>query len=341
MEELVQCLCRAPTVSFGSYDAINRRQQDPVAAAQNATLLRRPSSHGSSFDGAHDADDSNDASDTSAWTAHAKGDHVMPMDPLLYRFFDEAFYMMRHDGIIGPLYVLLYALDPYITTLDSINQQKIVTALKRRVVSELPSLFKRRRYNQFGYRMKEIRALLSQKDEYADVLGHCISDFLNINLLALVATTDDDGCCDPSTASSSRNEKPRNEPPAEHASNRSRLDGYRWIGTHDPKRATIVLFNNGLAWSSVVHTNMRAHFLKDTQYICDGLARLDTDTDTLREKSQPDKETIDELKRSIRSMKLKEMHELAMQIDVDIYRDGSRVKKLKADLMNDLINAII
>ena len=261
---------------------------------------------------------------------------VVSMPAILTYYFDSEFYLLQHRGVSAPLYTILYALAPFSASLPPVDQRKLACRLKRRIASALRTMFKTHRYNQMGYRIKKIQALLAHDDEYSDALGHIISDYFQVNILVLDVhhpegrLYDADGATDGATDGAAAS----GAPPL----------SYRNIGQYVETRPTIVLCaraGSGMhAWDAVVHRNMNSHVFDDVRFIHNDVPRS---SEPLRGGStqslgtELDKETIAEIRQCVDRMKMDELCALARSLDIPTERDDNpRKRKLKAVLAREI-----
>ena len=217
----------------------------------------------------------------------------------LAALFDAECYTTEFTGNEGVWYATLFGLDPHFVTRTTGDQERCVLELKQRMAIELDQHYQLQHYRRYGYSKADMYCILNRGDTYHSSLGHYLSDFLDLNLLVLL-----------------KNKR------------------YYWVGQPSPTRVTLALYNAEITWGSIVHPDHRAHLFADTSFITKRYMHL-SDYDIGRMVLTIDDIQIKKIRRELRKMKVKELQDKAMELEIDLY-DVDHKKKLKTPLMEEI-----
>ncbi len=212
-------------------------------------------------------------------------------------------YTTEYEGTTGVWYAVLFGLDPEFITRTFANQQKCVTEMKRQMSIELDDYYQTYKYRQYGYMKSNMDKVLTHSDEFHSTLGHFLSDFLGLNVLVLLE-------------------------------NRR----FHWLGRFDDQRVTLVLYHKGIHWGAVVHPDQRAHLLDvDTVHRLTQALQHMSALDASQQHSNlvMDATVLAKLKREIKGMKIRELQDRALELELMI-EDEMGKKKLKRDLQEEI-----
>lgn len=216
-------------------------------------------------------------------------------------------YTTEYEGTTGIWYAILFGLDSEFITRTFGNQQKCVKEMKQQMSIELDDHYQKYKYRQYGYMKSSMDKVLTQSDEYHSTLGHYLSDFLELNVLVLLE-------------------------------NRR----FHWLGLFDEGRVTLVLYHKGMKWGAVVHPNQCSH-LMDTRAVQELTAKLAhmTSLDASQQHSNLvlDATVLAKLKREIKAMKIKELQDRALELELLIENEQGK-KKLKRDLQEEIFKQL-
>ena len=213
------------------------------------------------------------------------------------------FYTTKYTGNSGVWYSILFGLDPNFITRTMSNQQKCIMELKQQMGIELDTYYAEYKYRQFGYVKSDMHRVLLQSDEYHTHLGHYITDFLKINIMVLM---------------------PNNR--------------YYWLGRYNEKRISFLLQNRGAEWGSIVHTDQKSHLFTPEQIeeITSNLKHMDEfDVSKQNQNLTMDSGTLLKLKRAIKNMKIRELQDRALELELLIVDENGK-KKLKSNLQEEV-----
>jgi len=254
----------------------------------------------------HELPDSVDV-DTMQWKCTGLGEQqVLEIPPEFRKLFGKEaneLFTTQYEGNTGVWYAVLFGLDPEFITRTFANQQKCVRELKQQMGIELDDYYQKYKYRQYGYIKSRMDKVLTHSDEFHAMLGHYLEDFLDLNVLILLE-------------------------------NRR----YHWLGRFDEGRVTLVLHHKGLQWGAVVHPNQESH-LMDTMRVKTLTDRLHhmTSLDVSQQHSSlvMDTTLLATLKRDIKAMKIRELQDRAIGLELLIDNENGR-KKLKKDLQQEI-----
>ena len=216
----------------------------------------------------------------------------------LAALFDAQCYTTEFTGNEGVWYAVMFGLDPHFVTRTSNEQERCVLEMKQQMAIELDHYYQHKRYRQYGYSKADMYCLLNRADAYHSSLGHYLSDFLDLNLLVLLKDK-----------------------------------RYYWVGKPSATRVSIALYNADITWGSVVHPDHRSHLFADTTFITRSYMHL-SDYDIGRMVLTMDDIQIKNIRRELRKMKMKELQDKALELEIDLYADHK--KKLKKPLMEEI-----
>jgi hypothetical protein len=213
---------------------------------------------------------------------------------------DSAFYMSVYTGSTGVWFAVLFAVDSEFIMRTFKNQQNCVVTLKQQMNSELDDHYTKYKYRQYGYSKADMHRVLMNTDTYHLFMGHYLSDFLQVNIAVLL---------------------PQKK--------------FHWLGRFDEGRVTICLCHKGTEWCPVVHADGKTHLFKTTPLRADfeHLAYMDSSKQHLN--LNMDKATLTILKREIKAMKLRELQDRAVSLEL-LIQDAYGKQKLKSDLQNEV-----
>ena len=208
--------------------------------------------------------------------------------------------MSMYKGATGVWYAVLFALDSEFVMRTFQTQQNCVVTLKQQMNSELDVHYTKHKYRQFGYSKADMHRVLMNADTYHVFMGHYLSDFLQLNIAVLLP-----------------NQK------------------YHWLGRYDEGRTTVCLYHKGTDWCPVVHADGKSHIFSDLRCL-DGLEHLEfMDSSKQHLNLNMDKATLAILKREIKAMKLRELQDRAVSLELLIH-DAYGKQKLKGDLQKEV-----
>ena len=212
-------------------------------------------------------------------------------------------YTTQYRGNTSVWYSILFGLDPEFITRSFTNQKRCVCELKQQMSIELDDYYQKFKYRQYGYMKSKMDRLLAHEDEYHPNLGHYLTDFLGINVMVL-------------------------------------LEGkrYHWVGRYDEGKHTLLIYHKGVEWGSLVHPDQVSHILspETVAQMIVNLSHVEA-LDASRQHSNLvlDDDILNKLKRQIKAMKLKDLQDRAMQLELLIHDDYGK-KKLKRVLQQEI-----
>ena len=212
-------------------------------------------------------------------------------------------YTATYSGNTGVWYAVLFAIDPNFITRTMGNQQKCVQDVKKQMCIELDDYYQKYKYRQYGYSKSDMDKLLTCRDEYHPTLGHFLTDYLEVNVLVLLESK-----------------------------------RFHWLGRFDESRVTIVLYHKGAEWLPVAHSDQSSH-LFDVATIKALTERLmhasNMDASQKHENLVIDSGVLSKLKREIKNMKIKDLQDRAVQLEMHIHDENGK-KKLKKVLQEEI-----
>jgi hypothetical protein len=212
----------------------------------------------------------------------------------------SSFYMSKYAGSTGVWYAVLFALDAEFIMRTFQNQQNCVVALKQQMNSELDSHYTLHKYRQYGYSKADMHRVLMNSDTYNAFMGHYLSDFFQLNVAVLMPNSK-----------------------------------YHWLGRFDPTRVTLCLYHQGTDWCPIVHADGATHLLAAVPWLSE-LEHLDyMDSSKQHLNLAMDKATLSILKREIKGMKIRNLQDRALELELLIHDSYGR-KKLKAELQEEV-----
>lgn len=242
----------------------------------------------------------NDGGGAIDWKCFGVGSQpVVDVPAWLAAFFDAQCYTAEFTGNEGVWYATMFGLDADFVTRTDSDQTRCVLELKQQMAIELDHYYQKHRYRQYGYSKVDMYNILTRSDAYHSSLGHYLSDFLDLNLLVLL-----------------------------------KEKRFYWVGKPSNERVTMMLFNHDITWGSIVHPDLRSHLFADTEFITRRHTHL-TDYDIGRMVLTMDDVQITRIRRELRKMKVKELHDKAAELEIDLY-DADHKKKLKAVLAAEI-----
>ena len=222
---------------------------------------------------------------------------------LKYLFPHTELHTTTYKGNTGVWYAVLFALDPEFITRTMGNQQKCVNEVKQQMSIELDEYYQKYKYRQYGYMKSDMDRILTHCDEYHVTLGHYFSDFLDINVLVLLESK-----------------------------------RFHYLGRFDESRLTIVLYHKGFEWNAIVHSDQESHLfdVAQVQNITNKLSHASSmDATNKHANLVLDASVLTKLKREIKNMKIKELQDRALQLELHIH-DTNGKKKLKKNLQEEI-----
>jgi hypothetical protein len=214
---------------------------------------------------------------------------------------EDDFYTTRYMGNPGLWYAILFGLDPHFITRTLANQQKCVMVLKQQMSIELDEYYHVHKYRQFGYTKSAMHRVLTQLDEYHTHLGHFLTDFLELNVMIITPN-----------------------------------HRYYWLGRYDEHRVTLLLYNRGMEWGAVVHADQRSHLFSKVEPMTAHMVHMDAfDVTKQHQNLTMDATTLQKLKREIKKMKIRELQDRALELELMIVDENGK-KKLKANLQEEV-----
>jgi len=213
--------------------------------------------------------------------------------------FDAQCYTTEFTGNEGVWYAVMFGLDPHFITRTASDQERCVLEMKQQMAIELDQYYQQQRYRQYGYSKSDMYCLLNRADAYHSSLGHYLSDFLDLNLMVLLKDK-----------------------------------RFYWVGQPRDTRVSIALYNADISWGSIVHPDHRSHLFADTSFVTRSYMHL-SDYDIGRMVLTMDDVQIKNIRRELRKMKMKELQDKAIELEIDLY-DADHKKKLKKALMEEL-----
>jgi len=249
--------------------------------------------------------------DALQWKCTGLGDQpVLELPTELHKVIGsraKELYTTEYEGTSGIWYAILFGLDAEFITRTFANQQKCVRELKQQMSIELDDHYQKYKYRQYGYMKSSMDKVLTQTDDYHSTIGHYLSDFLELNVLVLLE-------------------------------NRR----FHWLGRFDESRVTLVLHHKGVKWGAIVHPDQCSH-LMDTDTVnamTNKLAHM-TSLDASQQHSNLvlDATILAKLKREIKAMKIKELQDRALELELLIENDTGK-KKLKRELQEEIFKQL-
>lgn len=221
----------------------------------------------------------------------------------VFKEYGDELYTTEYEGNTGVWYAILFGLDPEFITRTFANQQKCVWELKQQMSIELDDYYQKYKYRQYGYMKSNMDKILTQTDEFHSTLGHYLSDFLDLNVLVLL-------------------ENKR----------------FHWLGRFDEGRVTLVMYHKGMKHGSIVHPDQCSH-LVDVQTVKEMTSKLAhmTSLDATQKHSNLvlDAVILAKLKKEIKAMKIRELQDRALELEL-LIEDDSGKKKLKRNLQEEI-----
>jgi hypothetical protein len=222
---------------------------------------------------------------------------------LCHLFDDSELYTTKYQGNSGIWYAILFSLDPEFITRTMGNQCKCVKEVKQQMSIEMDDYYHKYKYRQYGYVKSDIDRMLTQQDDYHSTLGHYLTDFADINVLILL-------------------ENKR----------------FHWLGRFDENRITIVLYHKGMEWYAIVHPDQKSHMLdvSTVNTLVHKLAHVaNLDASKQHANLVIDATVLTKLKKEIKNMKIKELQDRALQLELHIHTEHGK-KKLKKDIQEEI-----
>jgi len=256
-------------------------------------------------------EDKNDTDDTSdnnhIWKCAGIGMQPIIEVPELYQSLLTAankdhslFYTSIYQGNTGVWYSVLFALDNQFMMRTFTDQQNCVITLKQHMNCELDTHYTNHKYRQYGYSKADMHRALLNQDSYHAFMGHYLSDFMGINIAILS------------------------------------LNGYYWLGRYDPNRITLLMHHQGTDWCALVHADGSSHLFKDISWLEKELTHLDyLDSSKQHLNLSMNKTTLALLKKEIKVMKIKDLQDKAVELEL-LVNDSNGRKKLKKDLQEEV-----
>lgn len=215
----------------------------------------------------------------------------------------KEWYTTTYTGNAAVWYAILFGLDPEFITRTQASQQRCVCELKQQMAIELDDYYQKHKYRQYGYMKSEMDRVLTQGDEYHTTLGHFLTDFLDVNVLVLLESR-----------------------------------RFHWVGRFDEARVTLLVYHHGINWGALVHPDQSSHLLdpRRVKALTEKLGHMTTmDATQQHANLVMDAEVLAKLKRQIKGMKVKELQDRALQMELLLVDDNGK-KKLKRDLQEEI-----
>lgn len=222
-------------------------------------------------------------------------------------FNDSELYTTKYQGNTGIWYAILFSLDPEFITRTRGNQCKCVVEVKQQMSIEVDDYYQKYKYRQYGYTKSNMDRILTNKDEYHATLGHFLTDFLDINVMVLL-------------------ENKR----------------FHWLGRFDESRVSITLYHKGMEWYAIVHPDQKTHLwsVSTVQSISHKLSHVSNmDASKQHANLVMDATVLAKLKKEIRNMKIKDLQDKALQLELHIHNEQGK-KKLKKDLQEEIFKQL-
>ena len=210
------------------------------------------------------------------------------------------FYTSIYYGNTGVWYSVLFALDNQFMMRTFTDQQHCVISLKQQMNCELDTHYTNHKYRQYGYSKADMHRALLNQDSYHAFMGHYLSDFMGINIAVISS------------------------------------NGYYWLGKYDSKRVTLLMHHQGSEWGALVHADGSTHIFNDISWLENELKHLDyLDSSKHHMNLAMNKTTLALLKKEIKAMKIKDLQDKAIELEL-LVDDINGRKKLKKELQEEV-----
>lgn len=294
-----------PSSSFVQTPKVPRKRRVSIPTAKQLASSKHPPEPFNELPDGADVDETD-------WKCAGVGDQpVLELPPHLRKLMTKAvggdvaadLYTTQYEGTTGVWYAVFFGLDQEFLTRTFASQQKCVRDVKQQMSIELDDFYQKHKYRQYGYRKADMDSFLSRADEYHTTLGHFLTDFLDINALVL-------------------------------KDNRQ----FHWLGRFDESRRTLVLHHQGAHWGAVVHPDQESHLLdkatvdKLTQSYAHQTAM---DASQKHKHLVMDANVLAQLKKQIKAMKIRELQDKALELELLLTNDNGK-KKLKKELQVEI-----
>lgn len=233
---------------------------------------------------------------------------ILELPKELHNLFNNLeLYTTKYQGNSGIWYAILFSLDPGFITRTMGNQCKCVKEVKQQMSIEVDDYYQKYKYRQYGYVKSDMDRMLMQQDDYHSTLGHYLTDFADINVLILL-------------------ENKR----------------FHWLGRFDENRVSIVLYHKGMEWYSIVHPDQKTHLwnvetIKSITLKLSHVANMDASKQHAN--LVMDATVLVKLKKEIKNMKIKDLQDKALQLELHIHTEHGK-KKLKKDLQEEIFKQL-
>ena len=215
----------------------------------------------------------------------------------------SSWYTTTYTGNSAIWYAILFGLDPEFITRTQASQQRCVCDLKQQMSIELDDYYQKHKYRQYGYMKSNMDRILTRSDDYHTTLGHFLTDFLDLNVLVLVESR-----------------------------------RFHWVGRFDESRVTLLVYHRGVEWGSLVHPDQKTHLLAPNRVkqLTEKMGHMTTmDASQQHANLVMDAEVLAKLKRQIKGMKVKDLQDRALKMELLLVDDSGK-KKLKRDLQEEI-----
>lgn len=216
------------------------------------------------------------------------------------------FYTTLFDNVNGFWYCILAGLDSSFIGRTKQNQIKYILEFKQNLMDELDKYFEPLHYRGYGFARSTMYSLLQQFDVYNPCLGHYTSDFLKLNIAMI-------------------NEKKE----------------LFWVAPYKEDRVTLLLWKQGIKWGVIVHPDNRSHLLPNAKELLEGICTkgnlIEWDKNSHVES---DPLVLKNIKKDLKNLKIKELVDKALLLEIDIVNQENGKKKVKEQLIKEIFKAL-
>jgi adenosine/AMP kinase len=198
---------------------------------------------------------------------------------------------------------VLTALEPEFIMSNSTTQDRMISDLTHKLGSFLEEIFEDKRYAVRGYNKSNMLSLLQSNQLFTEGLGNLLCDFLQLNIVII---------------------NPDNS--------------YYFLCKENKNWVNMFMWKSENKWGSIVHADGKSHFFKDIENLLEKMT-MSSPIENIKFEKHLDEGQIKTLKKEIKTLKIKELQNKALDLQISISdKDGK--KKLKAILQDEIFYAL-
>jgi len=184
-----------------------------------------------------------------------------------------------------------------------LTQSSCILRFKSKLIESVHDLFSEKRYVSYGYNKHAMYSFLQTDDVFNDSLGHLVSDYLQVNIVIFTDIAE---------------------------------RYYYTFSPWDPTLPSYIMLHHGIDWGCISHAikEKRLFTTEEAAIFLEKCKKHHQPTD-----SSSGDINVSDLKKKIKNMKIKELQEKALDLQISIDDDNGK-KKLKSILQRDIYYAM-